>query len=371
MARLIPLVPSSLTAIYFLICPLVAASLDLGPFHEIQARQLPQPLHECLSRTTAEIVYPSSPDYNTTAQSQNTNYHYHPAAIALPRTTKDVAAVVKCVSAQDGKTKISTYGGGHGYASYALGGSDGYVVIDSQHIQDLHIDEGKKTVTVSMGIRVGPLSKEIGAKGLALPHGTCSSIGVVGHALGGGWGFSNRKWGWTLDHLLGIKYVDARGRVKRVGEGVGDEDIWWAMRGAGANNLGVVTSLTLGMEKAPAKSLNWKTVLEKNQECGAALLVLQDLGMRQGALPAELGIQLLMYGEGGDGNPGACSLSGQYLGPEEEFRQLEIIIEDKLERRGVKRYKKANVSQFSSWVETLTDLQGKFFALCETWQCDF
>ncbi|KAK4494512.1 hypothetical protein PRZ48_014810 [Zasmidium cellare] len=342
--------------------PLTTASLDVWPFasHQNLPRQLPQSLNECLSQTSAEIIYPSSPEYNTTAQSQNTNYHYRPAAIALPKSTSQVAAVVNCAS--HGDVEISTYGGGHGYASYALGGSDGYLVIDSQRMQDIIPNDVDKTVTVGMGVRIGPLSKALGPKGWAIPHGTCSSVGVVGHALGGGWGYSSRKWGWTMDHIVGVEYVDSEGQVKSVGEGVGDQEIWWAMRGAGAGNFGVVTSFVLKPVDAPGKSLNWKTVLGRNWECGAALLVLQELGQQEGTLPAELGIQLLLYGEGTESNPGACQLSGQYFGSEEEFSRLESVIEDGLERRGVGGYGKANVSEFGSWVETLTDLQGNLTA---------
>lgn len=351
-------ITNPLHLVHLFFCSLVTASLlDISALHQNHARQLAQPLHECLSQTSTNTVYPSSPDYNETAQSQNTNYHYNPAAIVLPKSTQKVAAAIKCVAAQQ-NTKISTFGGGHGYAAYALGGSDGYVVIDSQDMQDLHIDEGAKTVRVGMGMRAGPLSKAIGAKGFLLPHGTCSSIGLVGHSLGGGWGFTSRNYGWTLDQIVGIEYVDARGEVRNVGKGSGNQDIWWAMRGAGANNFGVITHITFALTDAPKKSLNWKTTLPKNQDCGAALLTLQELGMRQGALPKELGFQLNMYGEGTPGTVGACSLSGQYFGSEEEFRQLEIIFEGGLERRGVEGYKQANVSEFGDWVETLTDLQG-------------
>ncbi|KAF2165872.1 Glucooligosaccharide oxidase [Zasmidium cellare ATCC 36951] len=334
----------------FVLCSLTTASLDL-----------PQSLVDCLAKTSADIVHPSSSDYNTTAQSQNTNYHYRPAAIALPKSTNEVAAVIKCASAQPG-VKVSTYGGGHGYASYALGGSDGYLVIDSQRIQDITINEAEKTATVGMGVRLGLLSKAIGAKGFAIPHGTCSSVGIVGHALGGGWGYSSRKWGWTMDHIVEIEYVDPTGAVKKVGDGVGDQAIWWAMRGAGANNFGVVTSLTFQGVATPATSLNWKTVLHKNEECAVALLTIQELGARRGALPAELGVQLLLYGEGTESNPGACQLSGQYFGDEEEFRRLEVVIREGLERTGVEGYRKANVSEFGSWVETLTDLLGNLTA---------
>jgi FAD/FMN-containing dehydrogenase len=65
---------------------------------------------------------------------------------------------------------------------------------------------------------------------------------VAGLTLGGGLGYLSRRFGWTVDNLLEVETVTADGRVRRASR---DEspDLFWAVRGAGAN-LGVVTSFT-------------------------------------------------------------------------------------------------------------------------------
>ena len=60
---------------------------------------------------------------------------------------------------------------------------------------------------------------------------------MAGLTLGGGLGYLTRRFGWTVDNLLEVEIVTADGQVRRASR---DEnaDLFWAVRGAGAN-LGV------------------------------------------------------------------------------------------------------------------------------------
>ena len=70
---------------------------------------------------------------------------------------------------------------------------------------------------------------------------------MAGLTLGGGLGYLTRRFGWTVDNLLEVEIVTADGRVRRASA---DEhpDLFWAIRGAGAN-LGVVTSFTFRLHE--------------------------------------------------------------------------------------------------------------------------
>jgi hypothetical protein len=84
----------------------------------------------------------------------------------------------------------------------------------------------------------------------ALPHGTCSGVGIAGHALHGGYGYGSRKWGLTLDHIVALDVVLANGTQIHTTE-TDYPDIFFAMRGAG-DSFGIVTYLYLQTEPAPS-----------------------------------------------------------------------------------------------------------------------
>src|SRR4029453_16561373 len=89
--------------------------------------------------------------------------------------------------------------------------------------------------------------------GLTIPAGCGPSVGIAGLTLGGGLGILGRKHGLTCDHLLGARVVLADGRVVDCDEHH-DEELFWALRGAGGGHFGVVTSLVFRTPPAPARA---------------------------------------------------------------------------------------------------------------------
>ncbi|UZJ56387.1 hypothetical protein CBS101457_005707 [Exobasidium rhododendri] len=315
-------------------------------------------LRPCLEISGVDLSFQGSASYANLSATENSLYSSSADVFALPLNATQVAAVIQCVAATDGQSKVTAKSGGHGYAAYS---SDGNVVLDLSNMTDITIDDEAQTVTVGAGMTLGPLAKAIGAKGYALPHGTCPTVGVGGHSLGGGWGYSSRKWGWLMDHVTSIEYVDANSTIKNIDQTStgADADVWWGMRGAGSNNFGVVTHFTFAMETAPPLTVNFASVYNSNADCANVLLALQELGLKQetdGGLPMEMGGEILMYGEN-SGNDGACSFSGQYLGSKVDFKAAKKIFNDNLSNMGVVA-KSATATEFDDWVDALTNLMG-------------
>jgi FAD/FMN-containing dehydrogenase len=105
-------------------------------------------------------------------------------------------------------------------------------------------------VTVGGGTRLGEVYESLLEHDLTIPAGSCPSVGIAGLALGGGLGIIGRKYGLTSDHLLGARIVLADGRVLECDEHH-HEDLFWALRGGGPGNFGVLTGLTFQSIPAP------------------------------------------------------------------------------------------------------------------------
>jgi FAD/FMN-containing dehydrogenase len=95
-------------------------------------------------------------------------------------------------------------------------------------------------VRVQGGATLGDLDRETQLHGLAVPVGVVSMTGVAGLTLHGGAGHLRRKYGLSIDSLLSVDIVTADGAL-RTASATENEDLFWAVRGAGSN-FGVVTS---------------------------------------------------------------------------------------------------------------------------------
>jgi FAD/FMN-containing dehydrogenase len=95
-------------------------------------------------------------------------------------------------------------------------------------------------VRVQGGATLGDCDRETQLFGLAVPSGVVSTTGVAGLTLHGGVGHLRRKYGLSIDNLLSVDIVTADGQHRRASS-TENEDLFWAVRGAGSN-FGVVTS---------------------------------------------------------------------------------------------------------------------------------
>ena len=136
---------------------------------------------------------------------------YTPAVIVLPTTTQHVSDAVVCAGKNN--VKVQAKSGGHSYASFSSGGQSGSMVIDLENFHDISLD-ASYTAKVGGGVRLGNLALAIyntnNAK-RALPHGTCPGVGIGGHATHGGYGYSSRAWGLSLDTITALDVTLANG----------------------------------------------------------------------------------------------------------------------------------------------------------------
>jgi FAD/FMN-containing dehydrogenase len=107
-------------------------------------------------------------------------------------------------------------------------------------MKSVRVDPVRRTARAEPGLTLGELDRDCQRFGLATPTGIVSATGIAGLTLGGGIGWLGGKHGLACDNLLSVDIVTADGKLLSVGP-TEHPDLFWAVRGAGAN-LGVVTS---------------------------------------------------------------------------------------------------------------------------------
>jgi FAD/FMN-containing dehydrogenase len=200
--------------------------------------QTPFPLDDLrasLDPAAARVVAPADSEFNRLRRAYNLRTLKRPQAIVLPKTPSGVASVIGWVRSK--QVPFSVRGGGHSYE--ALSQSDS-LVIDTRLMNDVRVDARGSTLSVGGGATLGQAYQAAGAQGLAIPGGSCPTVGVAGNTLGGGYGFLARKLGMACDSLVSVEMVDAAGRVVTADAG-NNADLFWACRGAGGGSFGVVT----------------------------------------------------------------------------------------------------------------------------------
>ena len=150
------------------------------------------------------------------------------------------ADIVACVNfARETGIAVSIKGGGHNIAGLAV--AEGGLMIDCSQMRGAWVDPRAKVVHAQPGCTLGDVDRETQLHGLAAVLGFVSLTGVVGLTLGGGLGYTSRRFGWTSDNVRSMMLVTADGKLVRASEKE-NADLFWGLRGGGGN-FGVVTDI--------------------------------------------------------------------------------------------------------------------------------
>ena len=183
-----------------------------------------------------ELILPGDGEYDRARVVWNAIADRHPALVARCIRVEDVVAAVRF--ARDHDLVIAVRGGGHSVAGFST--CEGGMVIDLSGMRDVRVDPTKRIARVQGGALLEQLDRAAQEYGLACPVGVVGHTGVAGLTLGGGMGRLQRKHGYTIDNLLSVDLVTADGGLRHVSD-EDDPDLFWGLRGAGAN-FGIATA---------------------------------------------------------------------------------------------------------------------------------
>ncbi|KAK4243724.1 FAD linked oxidase [Corynascus novoguineensis] len=292
-------------------------------------------IDDCLKEAKVPVTARNSTQWKTDAGPFNDRLAYDPVAVAIPTTVEHIQAAVSC--AAELGVKLNPKSGGHSYASFGLGGEDGHLVVELDRMYNVTLDPETHIATVQPGARLGHIATVIYEEGKrAFSHGTCPGVGVGGHSLHGGFGFSSHTHGLAVDWITSADVVLANGSLVTASE-TENPDLFWALRGAGSN-FGIVASFRFKTFAVPQNvtsyeiNLPWSNSTNMVKGWGA----LQGW-LLNGSMPEEMNMRIL-------GNGFQTQLQGLYHG---NSSALKTAIEPLLKLLGAKL---SNVKDYD-WME--------------------
>jgi hypothetical protein len=177
-----------------------------------------------------------------------------PRAVVFCESREDVQRTVRW--ARKHAVRIVPRSGGHSYGGYSTSPSG--VIVDVSRLKGVALDARGHAI-VGAGARLIDVYDGLWRHGRTVPAGSCPTVGIAGLTLGGGVGLASRKFGLTCDNLLEGTVVLADGSAV-LANAHQHPDLYWALRGGGGGNFGIVTRLvfrTHPVGQVATYSLEW------------------------------------------------------------------------------------------------------------------
>ncbi|KMS69276.1 lipoprotein [Streptomyces viridochromogenes] len=199
------------------------------------------------------LIRPGDTDWKSARLLYNTRFDsLKPAAVAYVAHPDDIRTTLAYARAHN--LHVAIRNGGHSYAGWSSGNNR--LIIDVSKLN--RIRATGDTAVVGAGSKLIDVYRALAAKGVTIPAGSCPSVGVSGLTLGGGHGVTSRAYGLTCDSLTQATLITADGK-QLTANATTHKDLFWALRGAGNGNFGVVTELQFKTHPAPQAVVAYMT----------------------------------------------------------------------------------------------------------------
>src|SRR6266536_3153358 len=192
-----------------------------------------------------DLLTPASPGYDAARRPAMARYRdVRPVAIVQCASVPDVVRTIN--HARDTGTHLVPRAGGHCFAGRSS--SEG-LLLDLGRLSAITVGTDELT-TIGAGARLAQVYDVLHEHARTIPAGCGPTVGIAGLTLGGGLGMLGRAHGLTCDALVGARVVLADGRIVDC-DADREPELFWALRGAGGGQFGVVTSLVFAALPEP------------------------------------------------------------------------------------------------------------------------
>jgi hypothetical protein len=257
------------------------------------------------------VVTPADGAYDAARRLYSPRYDsVRPGAIVFCETAQDVWRTVRW--SRRHSIRVVARSGGHSYAGYSTCKG---VVVDLTRMNGITVNQAAGTATIGAGARLIDVDQGLFEQGVMVPAGSCPSVGIAGLALGGGHGFSGRKYGLTCDNIRSLIIVTAAGQALLANR-TQHPDLYWACRGGGAGQFGIVTSFVF--DTHPASDVVTYRATWKWSDAAAVVAAWQAWAP---TAPDDLFSMCDLIATDGPGGPIVAS-NGQYFGSEAALQSV-------------------------------------------------
>ncbi|MBA2768018.1 MAG: FAD-binding protein [Sporichthyaceae bacterium] len=214
------------------------------------------------------------------------HYKVTPAVVVLPRTTEQVAAVVRaCI---DHQVPYVARGSGTGLSGGALPHADGVLIVTSQMRDILAVDPVDERAVVQPGVINLSVTKAAAPDGYYYApdpssQQVCSIGGNVAENSGGA---HCLKYGFTTNHVTGVELVVPDGSVVRLG-GLAPDPPGYDLLGAfvgSEGTLGIATEVTVRLMRTPEAVRTLLAAFASTDEAGGAVSAVIGAGVVPAAI---------------------------------------------------------------------------------------
>ncbi len=181
------------------------------------------------------------------------SYRQRPAVVVLPRSTEQVAEVVKICDREN--LPWVARGAGTGLSGGALPVENGVLIVTARMNQILATDLENQRVVVQPGVINNWVTQAVSGKGFYYAPDPSSQIicSIGGNVAENSGGVHCLKYGVTTNHVLGLKIVTPDGSILDIGGTIPEMpgyDLTGLFVGS-EGTLGIATEITLRILKAP------------------------------------------------------------------------------------------------------------------------
>ena len=279
----------------------------------LAARGVEPPLRQLKRLVDGDVVAAGDAHYASARQLWDARFDVlRPRAIVYCASATDVARTLDW--ARMHQIRAVPRSGGHSYAGYSSG--NGVVIVDVSRLNRVSVVSGH--ATVGAGAKLIDVYAALAAGGKTIPAGSCPTVGIAGLALGGGIGYASRAFGLTSDNLQRVHIVTADGEL-RACDVRNEPDLFWACRGGGGGNFGIVTSLDIA--KHPTSTVSTYSIEWPWEQAAQAVAAWQAFAPHA---PDELFsvLDLIATGPTAPGARAHVVSAGQYFGTETALAAL-------------------------------------------------